>query len=140
MKKFLVVTACFLISGCGTTKEWYKTYKYEAPKGWKREKALEKELEKKRMLAMKKSAKNKEKSLYEKEVQELMVKLLRTPPTPLRVPDRILRVLILPYVDENGNLIAGHYTFLKVEEGKWIMGDYLIEKEKPIREFTPLDE
>lgn len=82
----------------------------------------------------------KEESLYEKEVKETMVKLLQAPPTPVKVPDTILRVLILPYVSEDGSLNTARYVFVKVEEGRWILGDYLLGEKKGIKVLTPLKE
>jgi hypothetical protein len=86
--------------------------------------------------------KPKEKSIYEKEVQEKVVSLLKAPETPLRTPDVITRVLILPYTKEDGTLITSHYVFAKMKEGKWVLGDYLIDKQKeenkvvrPLREI-----
>jgi len=82
----------------------------------------------------------KEESLYEKEVKETITKLLQAPPTPVKVPDTILRVLILPYVGEDGSLNAAKYVFVKVEEGRWILGDYLIKERRGIKVLTPLKE
>jgi len=81
----------------------------------------------------------KEESLYDKEVQEKILQLLRQEPTPLKVPDTVIRVLILPYVDEKGNLVSQKYIFFR-EEGKWILGEYLLQRGKPIRELRPLEE
>jgi hypothetical protein len=74
--------------------------------------------------------KPKEKSIYEKEIQEKVVSLLKAPETPLRTPDVITRILILPYTKEDGTLIMSHYVFAKMKEGKWILGDYLIDQQK----------
>jgi len=82
----------------------------------------------------------KEESLYEKEVKETIVNLLKAPPTPVKVPDTILRVLILPYVSEDGSLNTARYVFVKVEEGRWILGDYLLGEKKGIKVLTPLKE
>ncbi|MFN3263973.1 MAG: TraV family lipoprotein [Aquificaceae bacterium] len=82
----------------------------------------------------------KEESLYDKEVQEKILQLLRQEPTPLKVPDTVIRVLILPYVDEKGNLVSQKYIFFRAEEGKWILGEYLLQRGKPIRELRPLEE
>ncbi|MBX0310774.1 MAG: TraV family lipoprotein [Sulfurihydrogenibium sp.] len=86
--------------------------------------------------------KPKEKSIYEKEIQEKVISLLRAPETPLRTPDIITRILILPYTKEDGTLIMSHYVFAKMKEGKWILGDYLIDKPyqeskiaRPLREI-----
>jgi len=85
--------------------------------------------------------KPKEKSIYEKEVQEKVVSLLKAPETPLRTPDVITRVLILPYTKEDGTLIMSHYVFVKMKEGKWVLGDYLVDQQKEEnRVIRPLKE
>lgn len=74
--------------------------------------------------------KPKEKSIYEKELQEKVVSLLKAPETPIKTPDVITRVLILPYTKEDGTLITSHYIFAKMKEGKWVLGDYLIDQQR----------
>lgn len=79
-------------------------------------------------------------SLYELEHEKKMLELLRESPTPLRTPDTILRVLILPHSDVNNVLHNYKYLYVKVEEGKWVIGDYLL---KPVeggkRILSPLE-
>jgi len=85
-----------------------------------------------------KVVKPKEETLYEKIKKETITELLKNPPAPVKVPDKILRILILPWTDKDGNLHAMKYIFVKVEEGQWILGNYLIFPEK--RKFVnPLD-
>jgi hypothetical protein len=69
-------------------------------------------------------------SALEQERQRVMLNILKQPPIPLKTPDKVLRILLLPYVDENDVLHNYTYTFLKVEEGKWVLGDYLMEPAK----------
>ncbi len=57
-------------------------------------------------------------------------------PTPIWVPPLITKVLILPYVDSNGALHSGQYVFLKLKEGKWIVGNYLLHSTS--KTFEPL--
>lgn len=121
-----------LLSSCAGLKDWDEYEKYQAEKNFSRETYERKEMEK---IAERKVG---EESLYEKEVKEKMVKLLREPPSPIKAPDTVLRVLILPYVDKEGNLNAMKYVFLRVEEGRWILGDYLIHKRSGIKLLTPL--
>jgi hypothetical protein len=66
-----------------------------------------------------------EKSLYETEKEKKTLDVLKETPTPLRTPDTIIRVLILPYTDSNNVLHSYYYTFVKVEDGSWVLGDYL---------------
>ena len=63
----------------------------------------------------------------EVERQKRMISILKKPPIPMKTPDKILRVLFLPYVDQNNILNNYKYSFMKVEEGKWVIGDYLLE-------------
>jgi hypothetical protein len=79
-----------------------------------------------------------EESLYKRELMEKLMKMVREEPTPLALPPTVLRVFVLPYVDDQGRLITQHYMYIKVDEGKWILGDYLLKKGQPPREFTPL--
>ncbi len=75
---------------------------------------------------------NEEKSLYDIEKERVTINILKESPIPLRTPDTILRVLMLPYTDNNNVLHSYYYTFLKVEDGNWVIGDYLnIASHKP---------
>lgn len=80
------------------------------------------------------------KTAYEKEQFSTMLKVLRESPTPIRTPDTIVRVFILPYTDFNDRLHGSTYTYLKIENGRWLLGDYLIEPKKTIKQITtPLE-
>lgn len=79
------------------------------------------------------------KTSYEKERDHLLTKIVKTPPVPMRVPDTVLRVLVLPYVDDSGALTAQNYKFVKVDDGKWILGEYLAKEGGGIRMLTPLN-
>lgn len=59
-------------------------------------------------------------------------------PVPLRTPDKIIRVLIFPYKLSTDMLMGQQYIYLKVEEGDWVMGSYLIEPEQRKKLLTPL--
>ena len=139
----LWILAIFGISwlfSCAGFKNWDKYEKYQADKDFSRKKYEQKLIENKINKSKKnKDAQNKE-SFYEKEVKDTIVKLLKEPPAPVKMPDTILRVLILPYVSDRGSLNASKYVFLKVEEGRWILGDYLIENKKGVKILTPLKE
>lgn len=80
------------------------------------------------------------KSNYEKERDKLLAKIVKTPPIPMRVPDTVLRVLLLPYVDDTGTLTAQNYKFVTVNDGKWILGEYLIKEGSTVNMLTPLSE
>lgn len=64
---------------------------------------------------------------YNRTRLKTLSEILSSPPVPLRYPPKIVRIYILPYVDSRGNLVMGHYRYFTVDEGKWILGDYLIE-------------
>lgn len=66
------------------------------------------------------------------------LEMLKESPTPIRTPDTILRVLFLPYTDEAGVLRTSNYVFLKIEDGKWIIGDYLMPSSTSFRKKTTL--
>ena len=77
-------------------------------------------------------------AVYEEQAEKIS-KLLEDEPTPLKMPDTIVRVLFLPYVDQDRILHAQSYKFLKIDEGKWVLGDYMLKPGESIREVTPLD-
>ena len=72
-----------------------------------------------------------QKSLLDIEREKKLAQVMSISPTPMKAPDTILRVLIWPYVDSKGRLYTAHYAFLKVDEGRWILGNYLV---KPLEE------
>ena len=65
------------------------------------------------------------KRAVEAEKDNKLSSIINKPVTPLRTPDTILRVLLLPYEDENRVLNGWKYSYVKVDDGKWIMADYL---------------
>lgn len=65
------------------------------------------------------------KRAVETEKDNKLAAIINRPVTPLRTPDTILRVLLLPYTDSNNVLHSWKYSFIKVDDGKWILSDYL---------------
>jgi conjugal transfer pilus assembly protein TraV len=57
----------------------------------------------------------------------LLADLLEEPEKPLLRPPKILRVLMLPYEGEGGELFMTRYIYLQVENGKWLLTE---QKEK----------
>ncbi|MBU0965016.1 MAG: TraV family lipoprotein [Proteobacteria bacterium] len=53
---------------------------------------------------------------------ERLAELLEEPQTPMIVPPRILRVLILPYKGD-GDLFMARYAYLQVESAQWLLSD-----------------
>lgn len=49
-------------------------------------------------------------------------------PMPIKSPDKIVRILTLPYVDSSGVLHSQSFKFVKVDDGEWIIGHYLSQK------------
>lgn len=82
---------------------------------------------------------NRTDSLYEVNRKEELAKLIQEPIVPLKTPDKVLRVLMLPYVDKNNLLQTSNFIFVKVDDGKWIIGDYLNQEvEISSKTLTPL--
>ncbi len=79
-------------------------------------------------------------SLYEKERKEFLSETMYSPKIPVKTPDKILRVLVMPYVDEESNLQTENFHFVKVDEGRWILGEYLNGQDRSSapKTLTPL--
>lgn len=78
-------------------------------------------------------------SLYEKERKDFLSKTMYAPKIPVKTPDKIIRVLTMPYVDEDNNLQTENYHFVKVDEGRWVLGEYLNGQDRTQNKtLTPL--
>jgi len=53
----------------------------------------------------------------------LVAGLLQEEKKPLLQPPKILRVLLLPYKGEDGELFMSRYVYVKIEDSKWILTD-----------------
>ncbi len=53
----------------------------------------------------------------------LVAGLLKEEKKPLLQPPKILRVLLLPYKGESGELFMSRYVYVKIEDSKWILTD-----------------
>ena len=83
---------------------------------------------------------NRTDSLYEVNRKEELAKLIQEPIVPMKTPDKVLRVLMLPYVDKNNLLQTSNFIFVKVDDGKWIIGDYLNQEvEISSKTLTPIN-
>lgn len=81
------------------------------------------------------------KKAVEIEKDTKLASIIHKPITPTRTPPIILRILLLPYENSVGVLSSWKYSFLKVDDGDWIISDYLnskIVKDKKV--LTPLDQ
>ena len=61
------------------------------------------------------------------------------PATPIHTSPKIMRVLILPWVDKSGVFHGAHYVFMQVDSGKWVLGTYEVgELKNQSKLLTPL--
>ena len=65
--------------------------------------------------------------LYQEEVLRKLTGLLKEPVAPLVVPPKVMRVLLLPYKGESGELFMPRYIYFMADDPRWIMGGYLKE-------------
>ncbi|MDD3056162.1 MAG: TraV family lipoprotein [Aliarcobacter sp.] len=79
-------------------------------------------------------------SLYEKQRKAFLSETMYSPKMPVKTPDKILRVLVMPYVDEDMNLQTENFHFVKVDDGRWILGEYLNgqDRQSNPKTLTPL--
>lgn len=122
----------FLIAGCAGKDNWDSYRVYAEEKGWTKEK-YEKQVLSKRL---KKPEQADKEDLYKDEKKRLILELIKSPPVPLKIPDKVLRILVLPWVDERGDLHAQQYIFVVVEDGEWIIGSST--EENRVKVLTPL--
>jgi len=81
------------------------------------------------------------KSSVKDNLNMLVPDLVQKPQIPLRTQDKIIRVLIFPYKISKSQLMGQQFVYLKVSEGDWILGTYLLEQEQRVpvgRTFKPL--
>ncbi|MBN2570069.1 MAG: type IV conjugative transfer system lipoprotein TraV [Deltaproteobacteria bacterium] len=64
---------------------------------------------------------------YQKKVFKKLSGLLDKPVTPLMIPPTVVRVLFLPYKDEDNRLYMSRYVYCIVDGAKWVMGNKLPE-------------
>jgi conjugal transfer pilus assembly protein TraV len=67
-------------------------------------------------------------SEYQEAVYDRLTGLLKKPATPMVDPPKVMRVLILPYEDDSNILYMPRFTYLKVEDSRWVVGDYLVKE------------
>lgn len=109
MKVFLMIFLAFIVSACAAKN---KNVKPDMPAS--------------------------QESMYAAEKQKEVLGIIRTPPAPIRTQGSIMRVLFLPYVDENGVLHGPSYKFVKMDDGQWILGEYLLDAGESLKELEPL--
>ncbi len=63
---------------------------------------------------------------YVESLYNVLTKLLKDPQTPIVVPPKIVRVLVLPYQDESGkNFYSARYVYVLVDDVKWVLHNIL---------------
>jgi len=78
-------------------------------------------------------------SFYEEQRKKELAKIITQKNLPIKTQDKVLRVLIMPYVDNNNVLQTQNFHYTTVEKGKWILGEYLLDDGKnSVKELTPL--
>lgn len=128
--KYILIFLMVLLSlGCSS-----KSVKYVPPVDEYNAKTIEEILENKKLTNEEKvqiiqvkmvEELERKKKAVETEKDNKLAAIINRPVTPLRTPDTILRVLLLPYTDSNNVLHSWKYSFVKVDDGKWILSDYL---------------
>jgi len=68
----------------------------------------------------------------------LEMSLTQKAPTPIWIPPLIAKVLIMPYIDKSEALHTSQYVFIKLKDGKWLIGNYLMEDTGNVRVINPL--
>lgn len=66
---------------------------------------------------------------YKAALQEKLTDLIKNPVTPVVVPPKALRVLMFPYANKS-ELYMPRYIYILVDDPRWVVGDYLIDKER----------
>jgi len=66
---------------------------------------------------------------YRKNLQRELSKLLRAPVTPVIMPPKVIRILILPYPDRSV-LYMPRYIYMMTDKPEWVIGNYLTGKER----------
>lgn len=67
---------------------------------------------------------------YREASMSKMASLLKNPTTPMVVPPTIMRVLIMPYQNDDEELLMPRFVYVMVDKPKWIVGDYLAKEIK----------
>jgi conjugal transfer pilus assembly protein TraV len=54
---------------------------------------------------------------------------VKEPRTPLVAPPEVLRVWLLPYEGEGGELFMERHVYIMVQRPRWVLGTYLTDPE-----------
>ncbi|HBG19764.1 MAG TPA: hypothetical protein DDY32_10965 [Desulfobulbaceae bacterium] len=73
-------------------------------------------------------------AVLHKDIQDaryrILTELLHEPEKPLLQPPKILRVLLLPYEGDKGELFMTRYVYVQVEDAKWLLTE---QREKGVQ-------
>jgi len=71
---------------------------------------------------------------YVESLYGVLTKLLKNPQTPVIMPPKVVRVLILPYEGNGGkNLYSARYIYVIVEDARWVLHNVLTSEIIPER-------
>ena len=71
---------------------------------------------------------------YVESLYGVLTKILKDPQTPVIMPPKVVRVLILPYEGDSGkNLYSARYIYVIVEDAKWVLHNVLTSEIIPER-------
>jgi conjugal transfer pilus assembly protein TraV len=73
-------------------------------------------------------ATTREESEYRGALFKRLAGLLNEPETPMVAPPQVMRVLLLPYRGDGGELFMPRYAYFFLDRPKWILDGYLVEK------------
>lgn len=68
-------------------------------------------------------------SSYRSSILQEQLKLLKNPVKPIRIPEKIQRVLLFGYA-EGDELYSPQWGWYKLEDGRYLLGDYLTTGEQ----------
>ena len=70
-----------------------------------------------------------EDDMYRASLQKELTELIQMPVTPVVIPPRVMRILVLPY-PEGDRLYMPRYIYLMVDDPEWVLGNYLMGGEE----------
>ncbi len=74
------------------------------------------------------SGSSREESQYRGALFKRLSGLLNEPETPMVAPPQVMRVLLLPYRGDGGELFMPRYAYFFLNRPQWILDGYLVEK------------
>lgn len=62
-------------------------------------------------------------AVFEDRYYRRLAEILEEPQVPVIEPPKIMRVLMLPYKGEGGELFMPRYSFVQVEDARWVLAE-----------------